>query len=111
VISVIEFHGDPWTVPNPNIYGNGQVPLEVRYVWYGLLHITDYPVFASDITETIEALGYDLHVNKVAHIMSRLCGCGYFSREKTYFPGKGPYYRYMPTELFLRVQRKHLEAR
>lgn len=111
MISTYEFTGDPWTVPHPNIYGNGQVPLETRYVWYGLLHITDYPVFASDITDAVKNAGYVLHVNQVAHIMRRLCGLSYFRREKTYFPGKGPYYRYTPTPLFLRVQREYLEAR
>ena len=105
MISVVEFHGDPWTVPQPKMRSNtSAVKLEIRYVWYALLHIDEYPVFANDIEQVIIDSGYNVNVSQIGHIMRKLCNRGYFTRTVYHRGSAGPYYKYVPTNVFRMVQ-------
>ena len=98
---------DPWTVPQPKMLNNSsQVKLDTRYIWFGLLHITDYPVEASDIHTVCTALGYSVVANKIGQIMAKTCMRGYFTRKPYHKNSAGPYYKYKPTNLFTMIQDK-----
>ena len=98
---------DPWTVPQPSLITNSnQVPLKTRYVWFALLHIEKYPIYAADIYNKLIELGYTLEVSQIGHIMKTLCKRGYFKRTVYKRHGAGPYYLYDVTNVFTQVQDK-----
>ena len=111
MINVLDFSGDPWTVPQPYLgKRTRQNTTEMRIVWYCLLHTSVYPVQTNDIYRIIQMTGEQLSKTRIAVVMRRLCECGYFTRWKPSGWDTSYVYRYAPTSLFDMVQAEYLEA-
>lgn len=101
----INFTDDPWSVPPPSIENVQRIPgLKTRYLWYAPLHITEYPVLASSIEIVSKKSGYHVPSSQIGNLMRKLCMRGYFSRNVYHRGSSGPYYKYTPTPVFIRIQ-------